>query len=127
MLTENDKGIELAVRLIGLTNSKKIRWRRESPQMHDLPQGRKYIAYVYVAEVGDDIFRLAEFEYKISNEEDFYGWDRGIDLDTIETHGKLLWHCPSNLAVYKLFQIVADEMADVDNVIARLDALRQAS
>jgi hypothetical protein len=95
--------------------------------MHDLPQGRKYIAYVYVAEVGDDIFRLAEFEYKIFNEEDLYGWDRGIDLDTIETHGKLLWHCPSNLAVYKLFQIVADEMADVDNVIARLDALRQAS
>jgi hypothetical protein len=122
MLSENDKAINLVVSLIGLTNNKKIVWRREpfrSQQLSDLSS-------IYIAQVDMDIFRLSGAEP--TNYSDYRRYRRhGVTLDIIDPEGRTLWRCPPNPAIEDLFRIVEGASFDVDRVMARLDSLAKAS
>jgi hypothetical protein len=126
MLNDNDKAIHLVVSLIGLTNSKKITWRREPLQLGRPPYDVRFLNPVYVAQVNMDIFRLSEFEYRRQGENRHH-WKHGAALDIIDLDGRVLWRCPPNPAIEDLLRIVEEATFDVDEVMARLDLLRQAS
>jgi hypothetical protein len=126
MSNDRDKITKLVLRLIGLTNSRKIKWRREVPNSRELPHDRRYLNYVYITQIEVDIFRLSEFEYKSYIEDETF-WEYEKALEIIDLDGRTLWRCPPNPAIEDLFRIAADATAEIDRIMQSLDSLAEAS
>jgi hypothetical protein len=102
--------------LLQLTREGNLKWHRVRPDAYFL-RGRDDIVESYYVTVHKDYrFRLYERRYKEWTDETEFYWTSDVCLETIDEHRTALWTFPMSENLWPLWNAVAYQAADVDQM-----------